>query len=566
MGVLLNEPLVFYFSDELDPASVTPSTARVLDSSGRLVAGEFRAENNRLVFEPRLAKLQGLSDGGFRPSEHVTVELSGFPVPSGLRSLRGELLEASFTSAFDTIEKGVEGASFLDGTPDAAYPLLLESTTIGAQEAIGLICVEAVDPRSLNPGAFQLRRYQPGGAFEEIAVDVSLESNTMEAGARLVIRALQSRESGVPRRLEPGDYHLWIHEGADAPRDLGGHPMRSSWSPTQLPAVVTVELRPELAGNRSVRLDFLSMELASPAEVPGTDGTVRWSGTGGLGLWLPLAAGDGSAGEVAADATSIAAALAEAQGDLHAARLRLPVDEKLDLSARGGVVVLRSQTSMRIEGPLVRASQDASVGRLGGSSHLPGVRGDGVDSLDGWLAQQADEGRELTALVAGGDLWIDGDITVEGPLLLAAGGRLRVRGRIEAHEIWVVGVGGGVDLHPAARQSGLRMVPTALNRLQTPLRLGALSAPFRPESKAPNWSSATLGIAAGAGSARVRFLGERDLAGGGVETVGPVDDAAVLDRCGGIRIWIELEMRPGEPWDPPMVDFVDLRWTEETDL
>ena len=73
-----------------------------------------------------------------------------------------------------------------------------------------------------------------------------------------------------------------------------------------------------------------------------------------------------------------------------------------------------------------------------------------------------------------------------------------------------------------------------------------------------------MGARPGSGAFRVRFLGERDIAGGGVETVGPVDDLSLLDRCDAVRLWIELEIGPGPTWDPPIVDFVEISWNEES--
>ena len=573
--VLLNEPLVFHFSSELDPASVTPSSARVLDELGRLAAGDFRVEGNRLVFEPRLAQQADLLDGGFQPATHVRVELAGFPVPSGLRSRDGEVLETGFVSGFDTV--AADSVVFLDGSPDAAYRLFLEGTSIGAFEPLRLTCAEPLDPRSLHPEAFLLRRYRADGSFDEIALDLRLSRNDMQSGARIELRAVESVGGGAPRRLEPGDYHLWIHEGEQAPRDLGGHPVLSSWASTQLPAVIAVELKPELEGNRHFREEFLTRALASPAEVPGVDGGALWDGSGVVALRLPRSAGDGSAGDVLLVQDGGLTAVRAARQDLHAARLGLEVGEQLDLSDLEGLVALRSQTSVRLAGRLERFSERGELkrgagepwstwyGRVGSGGALPGLARAKLGSLDDWLAAQRSSGRNVTVIVAGGDLWIEGDVAVDGALILAAGGRLRVTGRIEAREVWVVGLGGGADVHPAARLSGLSFAPSGSNRLALPLRVGTLSAPFRPGGSSPRWRSALVGSTPGSGQIRIRFLGERELAGGRIKTIGPVDDASLLDRCEGIRVWIELEIQPGAAWDPPMVDFVELRWTEEND-
>ena len=114
-GVLLNEKLVFYFSEDLDPSSVTPSSARVLDQNRRLVDGNFRVEGNRLVFEPVLARQAHLRDGGLLPGALYRVELTGFPVISGVRSREGRVLEKGYSSLFRTVEADSTGSLFLDG-------------------------------------------------------------------------------------------------------------------------------------------------------------------------------------------------------------------------------------------------------------------------------------------------------------------------------------------------------------------------------------------------------------------------------------------------------------------
>ena len=575
-GVLLNEPLIFYFSGELDPASVTPSSARILDPAGRLVPGGFRVEGNRLVFEPALSLELDLGDGGFLPSSRLRVELSGFPVPSGLRSRRGEVLERSFSSTFETVALTGEGALFLDGSPDTAFPLILSGVEFGVSEALKLTCAEPLDPRSLSAEAFQLRRYEAGGEHEEIALEVRLARNDMEEGAVLELRALESFSRSSPRVLEPGEYHLWIHDGPGGPRDLAGHPVRSSWASSQVPARISVGLRPEVVGNRWHREEFLTRGLRSPAAVPGADGAALWAGDGLVRLRYPLCAGDGAAGDVQLDSNPMV--LRAVRGDLQSARLELPADQRLDLSGLDGDVVLRAQTSVRILGQLVRGTAagaderaegetwGAWFGRVGMGHELVELAGADLGSVDAWLAARAPGAAPVTAIVAGGDLFVEGAIRLDGPLLLVAGGRLRISGVVEAREVWVVGLGGGADIPPPARVAGLDFAEALTNRLAVPLVVGVLSAPLRPEGRDLHWRSAQVGANPGAGMVRVNFLGERDLADGGVETVGPVSDAALLDRCESIRVWIELEIGPGVPWDPPMVDFVELRWTEETEL
>lgn len=566
-GVLLNENLVFYFSEDLDASSVTPSSARVLDQNRRLVDGEYRVEGNRLVFEPVLAKQANLRDGGLLPGALYRVELTGFPVVSGVRSREGRVLDSGYASQFRTVEAESAGSLFLDGSPSSAASLYLSQTTFGVSEPIVLRCDEALDPRSIQSAVFDLRFESTANELNPVTLEARLVANSMATGAEIELRSVEPGGNRLPRPLEPGAYHLWVHSGVT---DLGGLAVTSSWSVTQVPARLAVELRPEVAGNRSSRIDFLNRQMGSPEEVAGSDGAAVWDGTGALRVGWMSAAGSGVDGILTMDSAELVSA------DVQAARLELPFGATVDLGTRSGGVVLRSQTSLRVKGRLQRRSLDLDwvrsdeepwnlwYNRHRAVTQLSELKNALPQTLDEWL--EANQTREWTALVAGGDLVIDGSIRVDGPLLLAAGGRVRIGGTVEASEVWILGPGGGADVHPPARPAGLLTAPPKTNPLQIPLHLAHMSAPVRPTGTPLRWRSAILGAHYGSGNVRLRYLGERETANGAWERIGPVEDAALLDRCESIRLLIEMEIEPGGRWDPPMVDFVELRWTQDADL
>ena len=599
-GVLLNEPLVFHFSDELDPSSITSSSARILDSLGKPILGEFDVRLDQLVFQPKLPLQRDLQDGGLKPGEKYTCELRGFPLISGVRSRDGRILETGFQAGFSTAPDQANSRLFLDGTPDRAAPLSLVQTTLGGAEPIRLTCSEPLDPRGVDGEAFdlqgfrKLRRGETGEPFrlESIAVQAVLVSNTQD-GARIELRAVegQSGEAQFPRVLEQGEYHLVVREAADGSPgrgagifDFGGHPVRSAWALSQLPATLEVGAYRGAGGDRFHRFEFLSREMRSPAEVPDCDGMAQWSGNGFVGIRLPRAAGNGSAGAMDLDAGH---ALVRAAGnDLHGSRITLGKGRSLDLSASSGCVVLRSQGSMKLAGELTRWSETGPAARATGETwgqwhgrlqslepETPSMSFGLGEGLNTWIGKAREAGNNWTVLVAGGDLVIDGNLRFDGPLLLAAGGRVRIGGSIEAREIWIVGDGGGANLRPmsksaefrnAGRSPMLHFEEPDNNPLVVPVKVGVLSAPIRPVGEKIKWRMASVGARHGAGTVRVRYLGERDLLGGGVESIGPVDDLSLLDRCGAVRLWIELEASPGPNWDPPMLDFVELSWNEET--
>src|SRR5690606_15277391 len=148
----------------------------------------------------------------------------------------------------------------------------------------------------------------------------------------------------------------------------------------------------------------------SPVAVPGVDGTAQWAGDGLVRVRLPAAAGDGGAGRVELNG-------AVEDSDVHAVSLHVPTDATAKLTAEG-LVVLRAQGSLVIDGRLERA--DSGAAALGELEPAAG------DTLSIWLARAGELGAGWTVLVAGGDLVVRGELEVDGPLLLVAGGMLRI--------------------------------------------------------------------------------------------------------------------------------------------
>jgi len=601
-GVLLNEALVFHFSDELDVSSVTLTSARILDSFGRSIPGVFDVRRDQLIFHPRLALGADLMDGGLRPNEKYSCVLSGFPLVSGLRARDGRILSGSFRADFSTVPAASGERAFFDETPGGSSLLSVLEPSFGGAEPIQLVSSEPLDPRTISDGDFILRHFRVGDSnlgdgeatLEEIDVHAVLVSNRRD-GARIELRAVEGVGVGeaslLPRILEQGEYHLVVREPQKGSThgglmDLGGHAVRSAWALSQMPLPLEVVPFRGAGGNRFHRFEFLSQGLRSPAELPGRQGMALWDGRGFVSLRLPRAAGDGRAGDMhlGSDVTPVRAA----RGDLHASALTLEDSLTLDLSGLDGCVVVRSQGRMEIQGNLIRSVESAEGARAEGESWgqwfgrvsaEPSLTATetmsflGGQSLNSWIDEARIKSHKWTILVAGSDLVIDGDITVDGPLLLAAGGRIRISGSIEAREIWVVGDGGGATLRPPAKSAQARgpgdpamlhFAEPETNPLVGALQVGILSAPIRPSGKQIRWRAAAVGARPGSGAFRVRFLGERDIPGGGVETVGPVDDLSLLDRCDAVRLWIELEIGPGPTWDPPIVDFVEISWNEES--
>jgi hypothetical protein len=257
--------------------------------------------------------------------------------------------------------------------------------------------------------------------------------------------------------------------------------------------------------------------------------------------------------------------------DLHASRLSLATPARFELPMEG-LVVLRSQGAMHLGGALVRpppASRPPSME----PEFRPG------ETRTGWLARMRAQDPAWTVLIAGGDLVVSagahdaGGLLFGGPVLLVAGGRLRIGDTIQGTELWKLSPGDGGSL----AQPGLQWVPGAndtdlprderflvdaplTNPLVEPLTFGVLSASFRPHSGVANWRPGSFKGDPGVGELRVRWLGQR-FSRDGVEEFGPVDDVLLLQGSDALRFQVELSMPAAAgPWQPPLLEYVEFRW------
>lgn len=552
-NVCLNEDLDFFFSEPLDRVSITADSVSIQDERGEAVAGAFRVRETLLSFQPRLPRSSDLSDGGLRPGTRYRVVLGGFPRPDGIRSQDGALLSVTLVLSFETAERDGQHPLFLD--PFAGpNPLLPLSQTLGPGDPIRLECGEALDPSTVSGEDFELSRLRSGAERELVRLEAELASNERKrAVLELRPAPLAPAGGGV---LEPDDYYLrMVGRGL---KTLGGRAAEPGWMFAS-PLALRV-FGPEI-GHRTIDFSDERILAPSPEEPLECDGTASWGeGGSGVSIRYPAAAGDGADGRVELGAAPGAA-------DLRATQLSVPAEGQVDLSGHDGLVVLRAQRALEIRGRLVRRTDPEllrglheELKALGDEPPVP------WPELSGWLVERRARGEPWTVLIAGGDLRVPegGAIDVDGPLLLIAGGWIRVQGSVQAHEVWRSSDGGG---NISARGGRLRLAPLVVypprtNPLIEPLHLAVLSKGFAPRRGVTSWRPATVESHAGAGRARVRFLGLP--AAEGARAIGPFEDLMQLADCAEVRLLIELEIGPekGEPWDPPRVERVTLSWNE----
>ncbi|HVS17482.1 MAG TPA: Ig-like domain-containing protein [Planctomycetota bacterium] len=573
-GVFLNERVVLDFSRPLDPASLHTRSARVVDSQGRFARGQWTVQGARLTFTPDPVLSSTLDDGGYRPGERYRVELAGFPRPDGLRSSDGSPLERGHAWEFAVVVIGSgtrHGFLFEDASMDTGRPLMLRSERIGPRDPILLEGGEPVDPSTLFAADFVLQAWRSGGG-----ADTAAGGQATELIERLEVRArlLDNRD----RRSAHGSGSTWIELQPLAPlragpdvvyqlhlapnarlRDFGGHPvLLAPRAGTSLSHLTVVE---EGARAPSVYSEhFLGIDNRSPLAVPGTDGTAWWGGDSGrVEVRFLAAAGDGRAGDV-----TLGEVLEDL--DLHALRVDQPTAVTTTIEVGRSCVVLRAQGSLRLEGKL---------SRRGGHTSLEDFHSG--ESLSAWIERMQAEERPVTVLVASGDIVLAGEVDLDGPLVLAAGGRVRLVGprMARASSLYVVGDRGGQGSFEGALPEALagspppilpilsaplELDPPTHNPLVEPLTFAVRSGPIPRRGRVRRWHPLQVapGGRAGAGAFRVRFVGERSAAAGSGEVL--VDDPMRLEDCPTLRLQVELRVEPGPTWDPPWVDFVELSW------
>ena len=618
-GLFLNEELVFYFGGEIEPASVTSASLSIVSEHGVPARGRLEVGLDHVRFVPAPVLASDLSDGGFLPGTRYTVTLAGFPRPDGLRSVRGPLLEKTRTWTFRTVDVAGPRDSlvFEDRFQGRIGKLRLfpsanrETTTIASHDSIHLACDKPLDPSTVLPEAFHLVR-QDGQEKQPLPIRVQLVENNPQsaAGPRPAIARtsaspqLWERERRAcvievtPEEALVGDktYVLSIDAIAVSTRpllrDFSGNPVLADvpadgW---QIWARALVADR----GRSEVREEFDSRSLRSGIALPGYDGAAAWGETGRVTVRLPAAVGSGVDGRVVLPP-------AEDRTDVQGVSLDLPEDAVSRLRSTPGLVVLRCQGRMSIRGRLSREcpwdpsaeiAKDPTLApwsRWRVDPQEPPPREADRWTLSDWLEKAREGDWNWTVLIAGGDLSIEGELTSANPVLLVAGGAIRVSGAVRGVQKNVRlpsadGAGpeqefpmGGV-FHP--RSSGLSIPnvrpsipawvlvdePKGRNPLVAPLRFAALSTPIPQSGDILRWLPPRVG-GGQAGSANprkdrwsVRYLRELasvPLAAGDLATV---DDPLLLVPPGPIQFLIELEVSPGGLWDPPWVDFVHLAW------
>ncbi|MCP5022717.1 MAG: hypothetical protein GY930_13200 [bacterium] len=560
--ILLNEPLELTFSRDVDPSSITPSNLWVEDHQGRRCAGQWRVKSTRmLLFWPRTVLDSNLSSGGYRPGRPHLVRVVGFPAVGGLRAQDGEPLNRSYRLPFDVVDPAPTDRAFLDFSPYGCKPLVVGLHPSGLRapvqedEPIRLWCLEPLDPRSLHSEDFSIWYHDPWNPNPEQStatkfsdVRVSMVQNR-HSELLLQNQGACELECTPETRLDPsrnGRFSLRVHRNARL-KDYNGYSPWPAASPSGPRFEFYFRVEPvDAQGQRRLRLDFLDREHLSSQRIPWVDGELRLQ-PGRLTVPMPTCAGLGGDGELTLEGSVDFR-------DSHGVQIRVPQGKVAVLSSKPGPVVLRSQGAWNQLGRLERVTGGSweSTPSQWVAEH-PGA------SVDDLLKYAEQANCNWTVLIAGGDLILKGDIEVDTPVLLVAGGRVRSEARLNSPvgELYKVGEGGGSGNTQPMRTLNLVMPEPGINPLRIKQRYALVTSSLpRWVADRYEWEHLKVGAHDGSGRTEVLFLPHK----------GPVE----LDRCmthpralppnEPLRVLILMTVEPGGSWDPPTVDFIHLSW------
>ena len=100
-GIPLNQPLIFTFSEAVDPASITPDTLRVIGALGPFFEQTI-VDGNLVSLLPTIPNFDNFSDAGLQPATEYTVSLPVFPAPATIRTPDGRPLILADSFSFVT--------------------------------------------------------------------------------------------------------------------------------------------------------------------------------------------------------------------------------------------------------------------------------------------------------------------------------------------------------------------------------------------------------------------------------------------------------------------------------
>lgn len=283
-----NQPLVFDFTQDVDPSTVNSSTISLKTATGESPVGEFRVEKNRISFVPSVIVQGGLTVFGFRANQTYILTLPGGPNETmTVRSTSGQKLSNTFSCSL-TVSKGIVD---LDNAPPTAVLLQPTATTNVSRETLILLeFSEYIDigpfqggSTQTSPIQYRLRRTRVvGGRLE---CDTSKPAELLEGTPRAELDTANARTriSLKPAIKLPGEVCVEV-EVTEQVKDLSGRAARRQLFQftTQPSSAVEQSLVEGFASDLQMEKDASSGTWSGGRALPGLVG-----GDGKLGDFNP---------------------------------------------------------------------------------------------------------------------------------------------------------------------------------------------------------------------------------------------------------------------------------------
>lgn len=135
--LLLNDPITLYFTESVQPLSVTTESVQILDDQGHPVPGTLRVGTNWVTFQPVTPVLADLSDGSFRPGATYHLHVAGSPRPDAVLAGDGRRLTAMRSFPIRVADRGYRPAGLAAPLrpPASDLPFLMR-TEMQASEVV----------------------------------------------------------------------------------------------------------------------------------------------------------------------------------------------------------------------------------------------------------------------------------------------------------------------------------------------------------------------------------------------------------------------------------------------
>ena len=215
-GIALNQPLIFTFSADINPSTITPDSLRVVGLAGPFFESTV-VDGNLVALIPTVPNFANISDAGYAPDTEYSVSLTEFPAVTTIESTTGKPLLRAESFTFRTLPApsadivsniDCNGPDGILGTADDDRPSSA-SFFIEPRRAIrhGLPPFDPATMLRLSGRSDDVGCLQNSGAGNELFVnplDATLpgDERAIQAGSGLGAVLLCLQNQGSPRIIE----------------------------------------------------------------------------------------------------------------------------------------------------------------------------------------------------------------------------------------------------------------------------------------------------------------------------------------------------------------------------